>query len=65
MATDLDLLRPLIGRITPACSSMANGGCDCGLGGDLLRSLIFFGGGGGGGAAADDDDDDASCKCTC
>ena len=39
VAKERGLLRPLFGRIMPACSSMASGGCDCGLGGDLLRSL--------------------------
>ena len=39
--TDRDLLRPLIGRMTPACSSMANGGCEWGRGGDRLRSFLM------------------------
>ena len=65
VATDRNRLRPLIGSMTPACSSMTNGGCECGIGGDLLRSLTFFGGGGGGGGAVAVDDDNASCTCTC
>ena len=72
--TDRDLLRPRMGRMTPACSYMANGGCEWGRGGDRLRYVFDGGGVAGGVVAADDDvvadadaaaDDDASCKCTC